>query len=102
MSRKEFSDCTVLTIAHRLNTIMDSSKVMVLDNGRVIEYDSPGDLLRRTNSVFYGMAKEAGLLGSQQPQGKKGKKESSTLRQRSTTSFKENLLVEVSSSEEEK
>ena len=33
--RKEFSDCTVLTIAHRLNTIMDSSKVMVLDAGKI-------------------------------------------------------------------
>ena len=44
--RKEFSECTVLTIAHRLNTIMDSSKVMVLDAGKIIEFDSPETLVR--------------------------------------------------------
>ena len=44
--RKEFSDCTVLTIAHRLNTIMDSSKVMVLDAGKIIEFNSPEALVR--------------------------------------------------------
>ena len=60
--RKEFSDCTVLTIAHRLNTIMDSSRVLVLDAGKIAEFDSPQALLRNDQSVFHGMAKEAGLL----------------------------------------
>jgi len=60
--RSEFADCTVLTIAHRLNTIMDSSKVLVLDAGKIAEFDSPQNLLKNENSVFYGMAKEAGLL----------------------------------------
>ena len=59
--RKEFADCTVLTIAHRLNTIMDSSRIMVLDAGKVVEFDSPENLLRKTDSIFYGMAKESGL-----------------------------------------
>ena len=59
--RKEFADCTVLTIAHRLNTIMDSSRIMVLDAGRVVEFDTPENLLRKTDSIFYGMAKESGL-----------------------------------------
>ncbi|CAI6344119.1 unnamed protein product [Macrosiphum euphorbiae] len=59
--RTEFKDCTVLTIAHRLNTIMDSDKVIVLDNGFMIEYDSPANLLRDKSSVFYSMAKDAGL-----------------------------------------
>eukprot|EP00094_Tigriopus_californicus_P001437 TCALIF_01392-PA protein Name:"Similar to Abcc1 Multidrug resistance-associated protein 1 (Mus musculus)" AED:0.04 eAED:0.04 QI:0/0.8/0.33/0.83/1/1/6/0/1537 len=60
--RSEFSDCTVLTIAHRLNTIMDSSKVIVLDAGRVIEFDTPANLLKNSKSVFYGMADESGLV----------------------------------------
>merc|ERR1712210_391344 len=58
--RKEFSDCTVLTIAHRLNTIMDSSKVMVLDAGKIKEFDSPERLMGDRRSIFYGMAKDAG------------------------------------------
>ena len=60
--RREFSDCTVLTIAHRLNTILDSSKVMVLDAGKIVEFDSPETLLRNEASIFHGMAREAGLL----------------------------------------
>ncbi|KAK7866924.1 hypothetical protein R5R35_001662 [Gryllus longicercus] len=60
--RTEFSECTVLTIAHRLNTIMDSNRVIVLDRGNVVEYDTPDALLQRKSSVFYGMAKDAGLL----------------------------------------
>ncbi|XP_025410477.1 multidrug resistance-associated protein 1 isoform X2 [Sipha flava] len=59
--RSEFKDCTVLTIAHRLNTIMDSDKVIVLDNGLMVEYDSPTNLLKEKTSVFYLMAKDAGL-----------------------------------------
>ena len=63
--RREFSDCTVLTIAHRLNTILDSSKVMVLDAGKIVEFDTPETLLNNNRTIFYGMAKEAGLI--QQP-----------------------------------
>ena len=57
-----------MTIAHRLNTIMDSSKVMVLDNGKITEFDSPSNLLNNSNSSFYGMAKEAGLLNGHHQQ----------------------------------
>ncbi|XP_025986918.1 multidrug resistance-associated protein 1 isoform X4 [Solenopsis invicta] len=59
--RQEFKDCTVLTIAHRLNTILDSDRVIVLDNGLIVEYDSPEVLLRNSSSSFYSMAKDAGL-----------------------------------------
>jgi len=60
--RKEFKDSTVLTIAHRLNTIMDSTRVMVLDKGEVREFDTPSNLLRDKKSIFYGMAKDAGIV----------------------------------------
>ncbi|XP_030626406.1 canalicular multispecific organic anion transporter 1 isoform X1 [Chanos chanos] len=58
--RKEFSHCTVLTIAHRLNTILDSSRVMVLDAGKIVEFDSPSALFQK-HGHFYSMAKEAGI-----------------------------------------
>uniref|UniRef100_A0A669F1U5 Canalicular multispecific organic anion transporter 1 n=1 Tax=Oreochromis niloticus TaxID=8128 RepID=A0A669F1U5_ORENI len=58
--RKEFSDCTVLTIAHRLHSIMDSSRVMVLDAGKIVEFDSPSNLLEKEGH-FYAMAKDAGI-----------------------------------------
>ncbi|XP_062374958.1 canalicular multispecific organic anion transporter 1 [Sardina pilchardus] len=57
---KEFSDCTVLTIAHRLNTILDSSRVMVLDAGKIVEFDSPSALFRKKGH-FFSMAKDAGI-----------------------------------------
>ncbi|XP_057593148.1 ATP-binding cassette sub-family C member 2 [Hippopotamus amphibius kiboko] len=56
----EFSHCTTITIAHRLHTIMDSDKVMVLDNGKIVEYGSPEELLKNTGP-FYLMAQEAGI-----------------------------------------
>jgi ABC-type multidrug transport system fused ATPase/permease subunit len=39
--KKEFNECTVITIAHRLQTIIDSDNVLVLGDGRVVEYDTP-------------------------------------------------------------
>jgi len=60
--RKEFAHCTVLCIAHRLHTIIDSSRILVLDKGQVAEFDTPENLLTDTNSKFYGLAKDAGLV----------------------------------------
>ncbi|KAL9833556.1 ATP-binding cassette sub-family C member 3 isoform 1-T1 [Geothlypis trichas] len=58
--RTQFVDCTVLTIAHRLNTIMDYTRVLVLDNGTVAEFDKPANLIA-AKGIFYSMAKDAGL-----------------------------------------
>jgi ABC-type multidrug transport system fused ATPase/permease subunit len=68
MIRENFKDATVLTIAHRLNTIMDSDRILVLDDGKVAEFASPEELLSREDSLFKAMtdksraAKELGTL----------------------------------------
>ncbi|XP_076880787.1 ATP-binding cassette sub-family C member 10 [Brachyhypopomus gauderio] len=51
--RERFSNKTVLTIAHRLNTIMDSDRVLVMHAGKVVEFDSPAALCQRKDSVFH-------------------------------------------------
>ncbi|KIP05505.1 hypothetical protein PHLGIDRAFT_128871 [Phlebiopsis gigantea 11061_1 CR5-6] len=58
----QFKDVTMLTIAHRLNTILESDRVLVLDAGKVVEYDTPKALLARKESSFYSLALEAGLV----------------------------------------
>eukprot|EP01040_Poterioochromonas_malhamensis_P005555 gene5555-5971_t len=55
MIRKEFTQCTVLTIAHRLNTIIDSDRVMVLDQGKLMELASPKELLEKSDGMFKGL-----------------------------------------------
>lgn len=60
--RQKFKSCTVLTIAHRLNTIMDSNKVLVMDHGKAIEFDHPYVLLKNEQSHFTSMVKETGKL----------------------------------------
>ncbi len=52
MIRTRFADCTVLTIAHRLHTIVDSSKVLIMDGGKVGEYDEPQTLLKKPDGLF--------------------------------------------------
>lgn len=59
--REKFKDATVFTIAHRINTVMDNDKILVLSKGAVAEFDTPGKLLSDSKSLFYGLAKEAGL-----------------------------------------
>ncbi|XP_033840126.1 ATP-binding cassette sub-family C member 3 isoform X2 [Periophthalmus magnuspinnatus] len=58
--RTQFDECTVFTIAHRLNTIMDYTRVLVLDKGKIAEFDTPANLMSQ-RGIFYGMAKDAGL-----------------------------------------
>uniref|UniRef100_A0A8C1PKV4 ABC-type glutathione-S-conjugate transporter n=1 Tax=Cyprinus carpio TaxID=7962 RepID=A0A8C1PKV4_CYPCA len=59
--RTQFEDCTVLTIAHRLNTIMDYTRVIVMDRGHITEMDSPNNLISQRGQ-FYQMCREAGLV----------------------------------------
>ena len=55
---EEMAGCTMITIAHRLNTIMQSDKVMVLSFGRIIEYDEPATLAADPNSEFASLLQE--------------------------------------------
>ncbi|XP_050071798.1 ATP-binding cassette sub-family C member 4-like [Anopheles maculipalpis] len=50
--REQFADCTVLTIAHRLNTIMDYDRVLVMSEGTSVEFGRPGELLARDDGTF--------------------------------------------------
>ncbi|XP_030646268.1 multidrug resistance-associated protein 1-like [Chanos chanos] len=59
--RTQFEDCTVLTIAHRLNTIMDYTRVIVMDRGYIAEMDTPANLIAQRGQ-FYRMCREAGLV----------------------------------------
>ncbi|KAG9558458.1 ATP-binding cassette glutathione S-conjugate transporter, partial [Aureobasidium melanogenum] len=58
-----FKDRTIITIAHRINTILDSDRIVVLDHGRVAEFDTPSELVKK-KGLFYELVREAGLLGS--------------------------------------
>ncbi|CAH0557608.1 unnamed protein product [Brassicogethes aeneus] len=58
--RHKFEDCTVLTIAHRLNTVMDSDKVLVMDAGTMKEFDHPHILLQNNQGILYGMVQQTG------------------------------------------
>ncbi|KAL5718569.1 hypothetical protein ACHQM5_011456 [Ranunculus cassubicifolius] len=56
--RQHFSESTVVTIAHRITSVLDSDMVLVLDNGRILEYDSPKKLLENTGSSFTKLVSE--------------------------------------------
>ena len=60
--RSEFKNCTILTIAHRINTILDYDKIMVLDYGALIEFDTPEALIEDQSSIFHSMVKESGVI----------------------------------------
>lgn len=59
--RDIFNDCTIITIAHRLHTILDSDRILLLDRGCVKELDSPENLARDPQSVFSSLIRDAGI-----------------------------------------
>ncbi|KAL1808203.1 hypothetical protein DCAR_0727609 [Daucus carota subsp. sativus] len=56
--RKETSECTVITVAHRIPTVIDNDLVLVLDEGKILEYDSPAQLLKDSSSAFSNLVAE--------------------------------------------
>ncbi|KAF2142975.1 uncharacterized protein K452DRAFT_225985 [Aplosporella prunicola CBS 121167] len=58
-----FSNRTIITIAHRINTILDSDRIVVLDRGTVAEFDTPAELVRQ-KGLFYELVRESNLLGA--------------------------------------
>ncbi|KAI9303307.1 hypothetical protein BJ944DRAFT_241568 [Cunninghamella echinulata] len=58
--RTEFGDSTILTIAHRINTIIDYDRVLVLDQGKMIEYDTPYNLITKEDGHFKSMCENSG------------------------------------------
>ncbi|KAI8899117.1 P-loop containing nucleoside triphosphate hydrolase protein [Globomyces pollinis-pini] len=60
--RENFQNTTILSIAHRISTIIDFDKIIVLDKGELAEFGSPKELLGNQNSLFYSLAKESGLV----------------------------------------
>ena len=55
-----FADATIIAVAHRLDTLIDYDKIVVLDNGSLVEYDSPKVLLEREGGAFASMVDETG------------------------------------------
>ncbi|WOG86163.1 hypothetical protein DCAR_0205364 [Daucus carota subsp. sativus] len=63
--REEFKYCTMLIIAHRLNTIIDCDKILLLDAGQVLEYNTPEELLLNERSSFSKMVESTGAANAQ-------------------------------------
>ncbi|EDR25855.1 multidrug resistance-associated protein, putative [Entamoeba dispar SAW760] len=60
MVRKNFNECTVITVAHRLQSIMDANKVFVFDKGKLVENDSPSHLIDNENTIFNHLVQQSG------------------------------------------
>ncbi|KAI4348058.1 hypothetical protein L6164_008819 [Bauhinia variegata] len=56
--RTEFADCTVITVAHRIPTVMDCTMVLAISDGKLMEYDEPMNLMKREGSLFGQLVKE--------------------------------------------
>ncbi|XP_044751514.1 ATP-binding cassette sub-family C member 4-like [Coccinella septempunctata] len=53
--RELFQFCTVITVAHRLHTVKNCDRIIVMDRGRIVEFDTPQNLLNNSNGLFYKM-----------------------------------------------
>ena len=62
--RSAFSHCTVITVAHRINTILNSDRIVVLDHGVVAENGSPDELLKIDGGIFATLVAESNMAGS--------------------------------------
>ncbi|KAH9104149.1 hypothetical protein AeMF1_019672 [Aphanomyces euteiches] len=60
--RTEFASSTVLTIAHRLDTVLDSDRIMVLDQGQLVQCNTPKALLAQGSGIFFELCREGGYL----------------------------------------
>ncbi|CAK4178415.1 unnamed protein product [Aphanomyces euteiches] len=60
--RTEFASSTVLTIAHRLDTVLDSDRILVFDQGRLVQCDSPKSLIIQGSGIFFDLCSEGGYL----------------------------------------
>jgi ATP-binding cassette subfamily C (CFTR/MRP) protein 1 len=58
--RRAFAQCTIITIAHRLHSIIDSDRILAMATGRVVEFDKPTTLLEQPNSFFSKLVDQAG------------------------------------------
>lgn len=61
---REFSHCTILCIAHRLKTIVKYDRIMVLDKGKIVEFDTPWNLYKSAGSIFQQMCERSNIVDS--------------------------------------
>ncbi|XP_076757864.1 ATP-binding cassette sub-family C member 4 isoform X2 [Xylocopa sonorina] len=102
--RTTFANCTVITIAHRLNTIIDSDRVIVMDNGTIVEFGCPYELLRdKPQGIFSQMVNNTGASMSQSLRDqaeaacmKNTRQISLNLSRRSSTSEETNVITQSS------
>ncbi len=60
--REEFGDSLLLTVAHRIRTVIDYDRLLVLDKGKLVEFDTPLNLIRREGGVFREMCLKSGVM----------------------------------------